>query len=202
MRPSSNRSCRLRRLHRFAPNGAQKLQEKLPGASPNGVIRPPGFDKPVNVPPKGLERQPGLERPQGLEQQIRPEPQNLGAPNGLQRPPVGERPPLPVMAPAQQARPHAPKHRSPRATSSGCSPSRAASPFADSRACRRARSEKYKGSASVLPCSSAGRRARLTSRFRRSPRPGAGERCDSPRSRGLRSPRASRSRSTVRELSC
>jgi hypothetical protein len=87
------------------PNGAQKLQEKLPGASPNGVIRPPGFDEPVNVPPKGLERQPGLERPQGLERQIRPEPQNLGAPNGLQRPPAVERPPSPVMAPAQQARP-------------------------------------------------------------------------------------------------
>ena len=86
-------------------NGAQKLQEKLPGASPNGVIRPQGFDKPVNVPPKGLERQPGLERPQGLERQIRPEPQNPGAPNGLQRPPVGERPPAPATAPAQQARP-------------------------------------------------------------------------------------------------
>jgi hypothetical protein len=88
-----------------SPNGAQKLQEKLPGASPTGVISPPGFDKPDNVPPKALERQPGLERPQGLERQIRPEPQNLGAPNGLQRPPVGERPPAPAMAPAQQARP-------------------------------------------------------------------------------------------------
>jgi hypothetical protein len=87
------------------PNGAQKLQEKLPGASPNAVIRPPGSDKPVIVPPKALERQPAIERPQGLERQIRPEPQNLGAPNGLQRPPVGERPPAPAMAPAQQARP-------------------------------------------------------------------------------------------------
>ena len=77
-----------------SPN-AQKLQEKLPGASPNGVIAPPG-SKPVNIPQKGLER------PQGLERQVRPEPQNPGGP---QRPAVGERPSTPALAPPQQARP-------------------------------------------------------------------------------------------------
>jgi hypothetical protein len=94
------------------PNGASKLQEKLPGASPNGAIKPPGFEKPAL--PKGLERQPGVERPQppaapGLAPATeRPqgiERQNLGAPNGLQRPPVGERPPAPAVQPAQQAKP-------------------------------------------------------------------------------------------------
>ena len=187
-----------------SPNGAQKPQEKLPGASPNGVIRPPGFDKPVNV---RAERDSNASRVsngrKGWSGRSGRSRRTLARPTGFSgRRPASVRPRPSWLR--RNRRGPSPRRtpRSLRATSSGCSPSRAASPFADSRACRRARSEKYKGRASVLPCSSAGRPARLTSRFRRSPRPGAGERGDSPRSRGLRSPRASRSRSTVRERSC